>query len=221
MPEIIERLKVDDAREVTAISCAAEGSSSGWTFIYAPGASSGVNDPFGEYACRFLAQRGFAAVRFQFPYVEAGQKGPDGPLVLEATWRAAIAIYREEGRKLVIGGRSMGGRIASRVVADGGSVDALALFAYPLHPQRAPDQRRDQHLPSIQAPTLFCSGTRDTFGSPDELRQAAAKAPLSTVHLMEEADHGFSVRKSSGRTRQDVYDEAIGALLTWLKGLES
>jgi predicted alpha/beta-hydrolase family hydrolase len=113
----------------------------------------------------------------------------------------------------------MGGRIASQVVAQGVVVDALALFAYPLHPPGKPEQLRDTHLASIKAPALFCSGTNDAFASPDELRAAAKKLKRSTVHLLEAADHGFNVSRSSGRTREDVWAEAVAAMVAWLAKL--
>ncbi len=186
-------------------------------FIYAPGAGSNLHDPFGVHLCDALAARGVTAVRFQFPYMEAGRRSPDRSELLEATWRAVIDAVRPDGGKLAVGGRSMGGRIASMVLAQGVKADALALFAYPLHPPGKPAQRRDAHLPSITARTLFVSGTNDAFGSPDELGAAASKVALSTIHLLDGADHGFAVRKSSGRTKQDVFAEAADVLIKWLK----
>jgi predicted alpha/beta-hydrolase family hydrolase len=211
------RIKTD-AGSVTAVRTPAEGSAR-WTFVYAPGAGSNVHDPFGAYAARDLASHGVTTLRFQFPYMEAKKRGPDRPPVLEAAWRAAIETAREDGTRLVVGGRSMGGRIASQVVAQGVVVDALALFAYPLHPPGKPDQLRDAHLASIKAPALFCSGTNDAFASPDELRAAAKKLKRSTVHLLEAADHGFNVSRSSGRTREDVWAEAVAAMVAWLAKL--
>lgn len=206
---------IADHRVVTAIATAPTGDA-GWTFIYAPGAGSNVHDPFGRHACRALAAEGVAGLRFQFPYQEAGKRGPDRPAVLEETWLAIIDQFRPAVGRLVIGGRSMGGRIASQVVAKGAKVDAVALFAYPLHPPGRPDNRRVEHLPALTAPTLFCSGTTDAFAGPDELRGAAALVPNATVHLLEHADHGFSVRKSSGRTREDVWAEATNNAIDWL-----
>lgn len=155
MPEDPARLKVGDECEVTAVSYQVEGPPSGWALLYASGASSNVRAPFGEYACRLVAERSFAAVCFQFSCMEPGQRGPARPPVLEATWRSAIDTFRDEGRRLVVTGRIMGGRVASKVVADGADVDALALFAYPLRPPRFPNQWRDKHLPWIQVPTPF------------------------------------------------------------------
>ena len=210
------RVQVAGAGSVTAIRTAAQGEA-GWTFVYAPGAGANVHDPFGGHACRALAERGVTCVRFQFPYQEAGRSGPDRPPVLEATWRAVIDAVRPDAGKLCIGGRSMGGRIGSMVHADGVPVDALALFAYPLHPPGKPQQLRTEHLPRIRARTLFVSGTNDAFASPADLREAAALVKRSSVHLLEGADHGFAVKKASGRTKTEVWEEAVAALGRWLK----
>ena len=190
-----------------------------WTFVYAPGASADLRDPFGMHAARELTARGISVVRFQFPYKEAGRSAPDRPPVLEATWRAVIDAVREPRRKLCVGGRSMGGRIGSMVAADGAPVDAVALFAYPLHPPGKPENARVEHLPKLTIPTLFISGTNDAFGSPTELRAAAKKARGSKIHLLDGADHGFSVKKSSGRTKDDVWAEAVKVFEDWLLAL--
>jgi predicted alpha/beta-hydrolase family hydrolase len=158
-------------------------------------------------------------LRFQFPYTEAGRRAPDRPQILEATWRAAIAAAHNQATRIAVGGRSMGGRIASQVVAQGASVDALALFAYPLHPPGRPGQRRDAHLASIGIPTLFCSGTRDAFASPDELRSLAEQVPRAQLCLLPAADHGFSTPRASGRTRVDVWQEAAEGFLNWLQAI--
>lgn len=190
MSENTFRVEVGDG-SITAIETSPEGTGAGWTFVYAPGASANVHDPFGVFACRELSSRGVRCVRIQFPYQEAKRKAPDRSDVLEATWRSVIDSVRDDDR-LVVGGRSMGGRIASQVVAQGVEVDALALFAYPLHPPGRPGKRRDAHLPSILVPTMFYSGTRDAFASPEELAEAAALVPNARVHLLDGADHGFA-----------------------------
>ena len=146
----VVKVTVREGVSVTAVRVQPKGDA-GWTFVYAPGAGSNVNDPFGKHLCDALAARGVMAVRFQFPYQEAGRSGPDRPDVLEATWRAVIDAVREDGAKLAIGGRSMGGRVASMVHAGGVKADALVLFAYPLHPPGRPDKMRDEHLPSIKS----------------------------------------------------------------------
>jgi len=209
------RIEVEGGAAVGALRTSAK--EAAWTFVYAPGAGSSLHDPFGAYAGKALAERGVEVLRFEFPYMAAKKKAPDRPAVLEATWRAVINAVRGRDRRIVVGGRSMGGRIASQVVAQGARVDALALFAYPLHPPGRPAQTRDEHLPSITCRTLFCSGTNDAFAAPDELRAAAAKVKRSTVHLLEGADHGFAVKKASGRTREHVWDEAVTAMARWLR----
>ncbi len=202
---------------MTALRTAASGAE--WTFVYAPGAGSNLRDPFGAYAANALAAAGIATVRFQFPYMEAGRRAPDRPPVLEATWRAVIEAVRSDAGRVVVGGRSMGGRIASMVVAQGVVVDALALFAYPLHPPGRSDQQRVEHLSAIRVPVLFCSGTHDAFGTPEELRAAAKRVKRAKVRLLQSADHGFSAPKASGRTREEIWAEAVGALGEWLAGL--
>ncbi len=205
-----------DGRSVTAVLSRAQSLDTGWTFIYAPGAGSNIADPFGVYAASRLAQRGISTARFQFPYMEEKRRAPDRTPVLEATWRAVIETFRHKDGRLVAGGRSMGGRIASMVAAQGAPLGALALFAYPLHaPGR--DEWRDKHFPAVSQPVLFCSGTRDAFATPDELTEAVSKIKGARVHLLDGADHGFSVRKSSGRTRQDVWDEALETFIDWLQ----
>lgn len=218
MPDKTMRIAVSVDTVITAVCTAVEDAR--WTFIYAPGAGSNIHDPFGAYVARALAAQGIPTVRFQFPYMEAGRRSPDGTAVLEATWRAVIEAVRDGGTRLVVGGRSMGGRIASMVVAQGVAVDALALFAYPLHPPGKADQLRVAHFAAIEVPALFVSGTNDAFGSPDELRAATKKLKRSKLHLLVAADHGFAAPKSSGRTRDDVYAEAVDAFTAWLGGIK-
>ncbi len=215
MPDEPFSIALADGQAVTAVRTRPESEPS-CLFAYAPGAGSNAHDPFGRFLARWLAERGVSTVRVQFPYMEARKHRPDPPALLEATWRAAMASLREVAPRLIVGGRSMGGRIASQVVAAGEAVDGLALFAYPLHPPGQPDRLRDAHLPRIAVPALFCSGTRDAFASPDELRGTASKVPNATLHLLDDADHGFAVPKASGRTKDDVWEEAAEVLLGWL-----
>lgn len=187
-----------------------------WLVVYAPGAGSSLDDPFGAYLAERLADAGLASVRFQFPYMERGERRPDPEPVLLAAWRAVVDAVRVPGGRLAVGGRSMGGRMASMAVARGMAVDALVLFAYPLHPPGDAGNLRVGHLADIRVPTLFASGTRDAFGAPEELRQAAARVPQATLHLMEAADHGYAALKASGRSRQDVWQEAADVFVGWL-----
>jgi predicted alpha/beta-hydrolase family hydrolase len=206
-----------EGQKVSGVWTQPEAAAKEWIFVYAPGAGANLNDGFGVFAGRGLAQAGIASLRFQLPYMEAGRRAPDRPPLLAATWRAAIETARGlRAGRLVAGGRSMGGRVASLVVAGGAAVEALALFAYPLHAPGRPEKRRDDHLDRVAVPTLFCSGDRDAFASVAELGEAAALPAQASVHVLAGADHGFNVRKSSGSTREDVWLEALDALLRFL-----
>jgi predicted alpha/beta-hydrolase family hydrolase len=166
-----------------------------------------------------LAGSGRAALLYDFPYAAKGLRRPDRPPVLEATTRAAAAIALEASGalRIVHGGRSMGGRIASQVVAAGGRADGLAFLGYPLHPPGQFEKRREAHLPAIGAPMLFVQGTRDAFAREDLLlalmARLGARAELVRVR---DADHSFGVPKRSGRTPEDVLAEVRDALLAWL-----
>jgi predicted alpha/beta-hydrolase family hydrolase len=220
MTEEMLTVTVNDHTNVSAIRTPAEEPSSLPRFVYAPGAGSGLTDAFGVFAAADLAAAGIETWRFQFPYKEKGRSAPDAPAVLEATWRAVIELVLAGGsRSVVIGGRSMGGRIASMVVAEGASVAGLALFAYPLLPPGRSASNRAEHFPKIGVPTLFCSGTRDNFATPDQLRDAAALVPDARLHFLEGADHGFAVLKASGRSRDAVYREAVDVLIGFMRGL--
>lgn len=214
--------------DVTVVETAPESPRTNWQFIYAPGAGSNVNDPFGTYACQALAARGIPAARFQFPYQEAGSRRPDRPNVLQDTWRAVLDAVRLPDTNVVIGGRSMGGRVATLIVsaksagvaglaATPADVAGLVVFAYPLHQPGHPEKARVGHLPDIHVPTLFLSGTRDTFGTPEEMTKAAAEVEGSKLHFLDGADHGFAVLKRSGRTKDEIYDEAIAELLAFVQ----
>ena len=219
MTESRLRIQVNDSTAVTARRFAPDAAAE-TVFVYAPGAGSNIDDPFGVYLCNELSRQGIEAWLFQFPYMEAKKRAPDRTPVLEATWSAVIQQARPPApRRLVAGGRSMGGRIASQVVVQGAAVDGLVLFAYPLVPPGRAAAARAEHLPRITVPTLFCSGTRDSFGTPEQLREASRLAPNATLHLLEGADHGFAVLKSSGRTRDEVFAEATAAALDFMGNL--
>ena len=134
MGEEIFQVRVRSESSVTTVRTMPDTEPVHYLFIYAPGAGTNANDPFGRYLSQRLVQEGFASVRFQFPYMEDRKRKPDPPRLLEETWREVIRTVRPSSGRLVVGGRSMGGRIASQVVAQGTEVDGLALFAYPLHP---------------------------------------------------------------------------------------
>ena len=183
------------------------------------GAGGNRRNPMLMALAEALAASGRAALLYNFPYAEARSRRPDPPAVLEAATRAAAALALESSgaARIVHGGRSMGGRIASQVVAAGERADGLAFLGYPLHPPGQFEKRREAHLPQVQAPLLFIQGTRDSFARGDLLdaliERLGARAEL---HRVEHADHSFGVQKRSGRTAADVLAEVRATLLGWL-----
>jgi hypothetical protein len=166
-----------------------------------------------------LAGSGRAAVLYDFPYSAKGLRRPDPPAVLEATTRevGGLALAATGAERIVHGGRSMGGRIASQVAAAGDRADGLAFLGYPLHPPGQFGKRREAHLPGIGAPMLFIQGTRDAFAREDLLLALMDRlGPRAELHRVAEADHSFGVLKRSGRTPQDVLTEVRDALVAWL-----
>jgi predicted alpha/beta-hydrolase family hydrolase len=167
-----------------------------------------------------LAARGIDMVTFNFLYMEQGRRLPDSKDKLEACYRAVIETARRKtSGKLAIGGKSMGGRIASQVAAgDAPEVAGLVLLGYPLHPPGKPDQLRTKHLPAIKAPMLFVQGSRDAFGTPDELRPILAKLKTS-AELFEVAggDHSFKVLKRAGVSQEDTYKAVLDRIDHWLR----
>jgi hypothetical protein len=171
------------------------------TLVFGHGAGAGHDHPWIRRVALGLSARGLAVVTFDFPYTAAGRKAPDPPRVLEEAYAAA---WREAARtagagRLIAGGKSMGGRIGSQA-ASLGLLDpapaALVFFGYPLHPPGRPSQRRDRHLAAIAAPLLFVHGTRDPFGSPEEMRQLAARLPAAGLYLVEGGDHSLVTRRA-------------------------
>jgi predicted alpha/beta-hydrolase family hydrolase len=145
----------------------------GPALILAPGAGAGQTHPFMVRAAEGLASRGVDVMTFDFLYMHARRRLPDRTDRLEACWREAIALARAELRpaSLFVGGKSMGGRIASHIAAAGEpAVDGLVLLGYPLHPPKQPEKLRVAHLAGIRAPILCIQGERDEFGAPDDLR---------------------------------------------------
>lgn len=168
-----------------------------------------------------LAERGVDVVTFNFLYAEAGRRAPDRPPILEATWRAVIAAVRERpdvhAERLFIGGKSMGGRIASMVAAGevpGPPLAGVVLLGYPLHPPGKPTQLRTAHLPAVKVPMLFVQGSRDTFGTPEELGPVVASlASLggrARMMIIEGGDHSLVRPKSSGETLDQVIARVAG-----------
>jgi predicted alpha/beta-hydrolase family hydrolase len=180
------------------------------TIALAHGAGAGLDSPFMDFFAKTLGKRGLRAVRFEFPYLavrrKTGQKKPpDREPVLRDAWRKVVEVLGHEG--LVIGGKSMGGRIASLVAEDAG-LAGLVCLGYPFHPTGKPDRLRVQHLESLKTPTLILQGERDPFGSLKEV-PGYKLSPSVRVAWVKDGDHSFKPRKTSGRTEQQNWEMAL------------
>ena len=165
-----------------------------------------------------LVETGVDVVRFNFDYRAQGSKRPDPMPKLKARMSAVVEEVRAKlaPQRLLIGGRSMGGRVATMLAAEGFACGGLALFAYPLHPAGEPEKLRAAHLPDIRVPVLCFNGTRDALCRRDLMEKAleSVRAPW-TMHWLEGADHSFHVLKSSGRTDAQVMEEIGHAFSRW------
>ena len=191
------------------------------TIILGHGAGANQSTPFMQLFASSLAERGFDAMTFNFIYSERGRGAPDPKAKLESCYLAVIeaakAHKKLRGNRLLIGGKSMGGRIASQVAAAGAKdIAGLVFLGYPLHPPGRLDKMRDAHLKDIHAPMLFIQGTRDPFGTPDELRVVIKRDKLpATIYVIESGDHSFKVPKSAGVTQQQVYESILDEIVDW------
>ena len=204
--------------ETSAVFEPATTTDNGIVFVCAHGAGGNMSDRGMLQTANALRSRGMGVVRFNFLYKEKGSGRPDPMPSLKNCVTAVVKRVRDElkPRTLLIGGRSMGGRAASMLAADGFDCDGLLLLAYPLHPAGLPDKLRAAHLPAIRVPVLCFSGTRDALCRRD-LMQAALKTVKTSwvMHWVEGADHSFHVLKSSGRTDGEVLIEIANAAEAW------
>lgn len=185
-------------------------------FLLGHGAGSNLYTPSLVRIAEALAAAGVGVVRFNFPYAEARRKVPDPQPRLESCCRAVAQQVAERAGRLLLGGRSMGGRIASHVVADGFSAAGLIFFAYPLHPPGQPEKIRDAHLSRITVPMLFLQGSRDPFARPDLLAKTVRRLPTARLHVVQDGDHGLAVR---GRSPAEVLGELVEAVTHWIARL--
>jgi predicted alpha/beta-hydrolase family hydrolase len=189
--------------------------------VLAHGAGAPMDSPFMNIIARGVARRGIRVLRFEFPYMATRRKGgkggaPDREPVLIDAWRGAIASVRG-AEKIVIGGKSLGGRIAS-MVADEAGVAGLVCLGYPFHPPGNPARARIGHLEHLRTPALIVQGTRDSFGRPDEISRYALSRSVRIVWI-EDGDHSFKPRASSGRTEAENLNQAIARVSEFIEGL--
>lgn len=175
-----------------------------------------------EFFARGLANAGYRVVRFEFPYMAArradgSRRPPDRPDVLLDCWRSMID--RLSPQRLVIGGKSLGGRMAS-MIADDAGVRGLLCLGYPFHPPGQRQKLRIAHLQALRTPALIVQGTRDPFGTPEEVATYVL-APSVKVHWLADGDHSFAPRRSSGRTERQNWDEALSQIVVFLDNLRA
>ena len=221
-------VSVNDLDEITALIYRASGKTRARvTVILGHGAGANQLSPFMRLFASGLAERGIDAITFNFVYMEQGKRVPDKNDKLENCYRAVIEAAREhkvlKGNRLVIGGKSMGGRIASQVAAGeelSDTIDGLVFLGYPLHPPGRPDKLRDAHLKNIRAPMLFIQGARDAFGTVEEIRAVIKRLKLPAVlHAIEGGDHSLKVPKSSGMSQAQVYEKIMDEITSWAGSL--
>ena len=192
------------------------------TIVVAHGAGAAMDTPFMDFFAKALADRSFRVARFEFPYMAAKRhtgkaKPPDREPILRETWLRVIEKLGHEG--LVIGGKSMGGRIAS-LIADEAGVAGLVCLGYPFHPVGKPDKLRVEHLQTIKTPTLIVQGERDTFGNREEVAEYNLSAAVR-VEWIADGDHSFKPRKSSGKTEPENWQTALDEIAGFLESLAS
>ena len=216
---------VNDSESVTAMLYpAAKPNRAGVTIVLGHGAGADQLSGFMRMAAAGLAARGLDALTFNFLYKEQRRSAPDPKARLEACYRSVIEAASKhkqlKGNKLVIGGKSMGGRIASQVAAENSKgIGGLVYLGYPLHPPGRPDKLRDEHLKDIEPPMLFVQGSRDAFGTEEEVKTIIKKHRLrATLYVIESGDHSFKVPKSV-KPQQQVYEEVMDEVAKWCRAL--
>ncbi|MSR60829.1 MAG: hypothetical protein EXS08_00085 [Planctomycetes bacterium] len=191
--------------------------------LLAHGAGYHLDSPWMVALGAGLAARGFAVMRFNYPYRERalreGKGGaPDRTPVLEQAHCAARAALAERvgAQRILLAGKSLGARVSTLVAAKGEPCAGLVLFGYPLHPPREPAKLRSEHFPALAQPALFLQGTRDEFAELELLRAALARyGGRATLEVIEGADHGFALLKRSGRTDEQVFEGLLDRVARW------
>jgi uncharacterized protein len=200
-----------------AVAYPAEGSAAA-VLVLAHGAGTGQNHPFMVATAKGLAARHISVVTFDFPYIRERRHVPDKAPVLEAAFREVIAatLTWSGTAQAFIGGKSMGGRMATHLGAQGlDGLLGIVAFGYPLHPPGRPDKPRIEHLPSIRVPILIVQGERDTFGTPDELRPVIATMTANTtLHVVPGGDHSLTVR---GRQKDQTFAGVLDVVASFIR----
>lgn len=217
------RIELAAGAATSALVYAAGEPSIGATLILGHGAGAGQRSAFMVDFARALSALGLDLVTFNFLYTEQRRRIPDRAPALEACYRAVIDAVRRDvasaSRRLFIGGKSMGGRIATHVAAANPdlAIQGVVLLGYPLHPPGRPDQKRDKHLPSIRRPMLFVQGSRDAFGLPAELRPILENmAPRPVLDVVGDGDHSFKLSRKNPAAQAAVFANMQNSIATWI-----
>ena len=221
-----EKIKIKvDQEVVSGIVSAPESlnANSKTGLIFAHGAGNDMNHPLLVSVSQGLAEKGFITLRFNFPYKEKGIKRPDPQGKLIQTWLCAYDFlksgYTCKSDKIMAVGKSMGGRVASQMVAQGlMDVDGLIFLGYPLHAPGKKDKLKDEHLYHIKVPVLFFAGTRDSLCDLSQLKRVLHKLACPwDLDIIDGGDHSFKLLKSDLRTQKDVQNQILIKCLNWLK----
>jgi predicted alpha/beta-hydrolase family hydrolase len=233
MPDEAEQLtiQVNDKEAVTALVYPADKKNhAGITVALGHGAGANQSSGFMRMFAKGLASRGLDVMTFNFIYMEQGRSVPDQKPKLEACFRAVIetALSHKKLKKnrLVIGGKSMGGRIASQVMAGeereafADDVAGLVFLGYPLHPPGQSSKLRVEHLEHIHKPMLFVQGTRDALGTPDEIQPyIKSLRPAAKIYSIEGGDHSFKAPKKFGMPQEQVFENAMDEIDRWVRSI--
>ena len=233
MPDEAENLtvQVNDKEAVTALLyTAAKKDRAGVTVVLGHGAGASQTSGFMRMFAKGLAARGLDVMTFNFVYMEQGRSVPDHKHKLEGCFRAVIEAALKnkklKNNRVVLGGKSMGGRIASQVMAGedreafADDVAGLVFLGYPLHPPGQSLKLRVEHLEHIKKPMLFVQGTRDALGTPEEIKPYVKNLrPAAKIHEIEGGDHSFKAPKKFGKTQEQIYADAMDEIVRWAKEL--
>lgn len=233
MPDEAEILTitVTDKEAVSALVYAADKKNrAGITVVLGHGAGANQSSGFMRMFAKGLAARGLDVMTFNFIYMEQGRSVPDQKPKLEACYRAVIETALKQKKlkqnRLVIGGKSMGGRIASQVMAEEGKeafaddVAGLVFLGYPLHPPGQSSKLRVEHLEHIHKPMLFVQGTRDALGTPEEIQPYIKNLkPAAKIYSIEGGDHSFKAPKKFGLTPDQIFEGAMNEIDRWIRTL--
>jgi predicted alpha/beta-hydrolase family hydrolase len=218
------RIQVPGDLEISGALAVPEGFERGRTtgVILGHGAGNDMSHPLMVTTADGLARSGYLTLRFNFPYKEEGKRAPDPPRRLMAAYRAAYDFLVEERERrpgrVIAGGKSLGGRMASMLVAGGLEAAGLLFLGYPLHPPGNPEKLRFEHLRRISIPMLFVQGTRDPLCELPLLRRLLKELPARTsVHVVEDGDHSFRLLERTGRSDEEVLREIVQVAGRWMK----